>query len=196
MSINNWFSFSVLTLRMNGSFLRPERSLLLISYSISPKIRKELNTIRFGPKMQSFHCNACMRQLKLFGDPSLPGHSRSYFTACKHIFCHNCKQKSGSNCWICRRPTQFMEIRKEMPKYHRMNFETLTKGFEALNIVARFQASQDNYTTNRLNEILKRTEDKNNEIIRKAHKLQTNGNALAQRVHRWKFMNEKIKEYE
>lgn len=146
--------------------------------------------------MQSFHCNACMRQLKLFGDPSLPGHSRSYLSACKHIFCHNCKQKCGSNCWICRRPTQFMEIQKEMPKYHRMNFESLTKGFEALKIVAQFQATQDKFRTRKLHEILKRTEDKNNEIMQKSHKLQTNSNPLAQKVHCWKYMTKKITEYE
>lgn len=147
--------------------------------------------------MQSFNCNACARPLKLFDDSShSSGHLKSYFTECKHIFCVRCAQRSRTHCYICRRPTRFLEIRKEMPKHLRMFFEPFPKVFEVLKNIAEFQSSQENYTAQKLYDIYKRIAEKDAQIKRKCHELKKTEESLGRRTRYLQFISRKVTDFE
>lgn len=87
-----------------------------------------------------FFCNLCSVQLNIFEDPPLPYSAKGFFAECtKHIFCESCKEKIKPQCLICKEPTKFVEIQKNMETYYRWYFESLVNVDQVRNSVENFQ---------------------------------------------------------
>lgn len=145
--------------------------------------------------MQSFHCNACMRRLDLFGNPSLPGHTKSFFSECKHVFCERCKERFKPQCRICKKSAKFTEIRKEMPIHLRWFFEPLTKISEAQQNAIEFQKRQENGAFQKLNSNIDRLIWETKEIAEKQQKFERKYNEMLRKYRVFKFLDERLTEY-